>query len=799
MWQQTLRHIAARMGLFTVAGRQVRLMSSSMVNSPAVIGCLRPVVLVPVAFLTGLPAEHIVALLTHEIAHIRRNDYLAGILQSIAEVVLFYHPAVWWISGQIRLERELCCDDLVVAAGTDRLTYARALTELEAVRPHLLSPQLAANGGSLMDRIRTLIEPSWTGNHHLPGTGSACAMILLLLAGAGVVPVHGAQKTSVARTALPAIPATANTQSSASPFESLLGQAQKTLLFDPVLSAQLAQPAPMPRQVSAAQSTNPTAGLVIETVTAKNGSDITIDGLRRDDFAVAEDGNPQQISFFEFKNVDNKDHRLLALYFDMSFMPVPDQLRALDAAQKFVSTRMSSTDMLSLIRYTGAGADVLQDFTGDRSSLLSVIAKMTLGAADARATTPAEKLTALRAAVMKLGSLSEKKSLVYFSAGLNLSPMDNQAALRLTINEAVRAGVSIWPAAMTSNDALNTLAADTGGRNTPNSADLAAAIIAAENSITSYYLVGYSPTNQTPDGKYRHISVALNNTPDAKLDYRQGYFARKEFDAPATARANKERQLEDALLSGDPVTDLPLAAEVNYFRMNKAESFTPITVKIPGGPDQPQLDLIAEIRDEQGTTVQTFRDHLENSLPDSPTIWNTGANLLPGTYSMKILARDNGTGQMGTFLGKFTIQNLDKETQVPISSVVLSSQLVDEPPSVGHSNPLVLEGKRMIPSVTRVFSTKDDMYVYLQAFEKGAKTAAPLMAHVTFYKGSAKVLETPAVTVAEGLDPKSGMLPIRMNVGLTGLQPGEYDCQVTVLDPATQKSAFWQKPVMIVP
>jgi VWFA-related protein len=272
-------------------------------------------------------------------------------------------------------------------------------------------------------------------------------MILLLLAGAGVLPVHGAQKTAASQPTHPVILSTVSPQSSASPFDSLIGQAQKTLLFDPVLSAQLAQPAPMPGPVFRAQSVSPAARLVIVPVTVKNGSDIMIDGLRQEDFTVTEDGNPQQISFFEFENVD-KDHRLLALYFDMSSTPVPDQLRALDAARKFVSTQMSGTDMLSLIRYTGtgAGAEVLQDFTGDRGRLLSVIAKMTLGAADAPATTPAEKLNALRTAVMKLGSLREKKSLVYFSAGLNLSPMDNQAALRLTTNDAVRAGGSIWPA-----------------------------------------------------------------------------------------------------------------------------------------------------------------------------------------------------------------------------------------------------------------------------------------------------------------------------------------------------------------
>ncbi len=105
----------------------------------------------------------------------------------------------------------------------------------------------------------------------------------------------------------------------------------------------------------------------------------------------------------------------------------------------------------------------------------------------------------------------------------------------------------------------------------------------------------------------------------------------------------------------------------------------------------------------------------------------------------------------------------------------------------------------MIPSVTRVFNSQSDMYVYLQAFEKGATTTAPLMARVAFYRGPVKVMETSEVKVSDGLDPKTKMLPIRMDVGLGSLKPGEYDCQVTVVDPATQKSATWQAPVTIVP
>src|SRR5450432_4256511 len=144
-WQEMLRKLGARIGL----SRPVRLLVSALVQVPTVVGWLRPVVLVPVGALGGLPAGHMEALLLHELAHIRRHDYLVNILQSIGEALLFYHPAVWWVSGHIRAERELCCDDVAVSVTGDALTYARALAQLESYRPAHLSAAIAANGGSL--------------------------------------------------------------------------------------------------------------------------------------------------------------------------------------------------------------------------------------------------------------------------------------------------------------------------------------------------------------------------------------------------------------------------------------------------------------------------------------------------------------------------------------------------------------------------------------------------------------------------------------------------------------------------
>ena len=155
-WQERFRKLGAQIGI----SRPVRLLVSALVQVPTVVGWLRPMVLVPVGALGGLPAEHLEALLLHELAHIRRHDYLINILQGVAESLLFYHPAVWWVSGHIRGERELCCDDLAVSIGGDALTYARALAQLESYRPAHLSAAIAANGGSLPDRIARLLGQS---------------------------------------------------------------------------------------------------------------------------------------------------------------------------------------------------------------------------------------------------------------------------------------------------------------------------------------------------------------------------------------------------------------------------------------------------------------------------------------------------------------------------------------------------------------------------------------------------------------------------------------------------------------
>jgi VWFA-related protein len=698
------------------------------------------------------------------------------------------------------------------------------------------------------------------------------------------------------------------------------------------IAAQTPQPVPPlagPSQVqSQVQPAMPpstftvSTALVVEEVSVKDKNGKAIEGLRKEDFTVSEDGKPQTITFFEFENIDEvassappapplpaanvllpltqtkiapeppgevryRDRRLMALYFDMKSMPVSDQLRALDAAQKFISTQMSPADLMAIMEYDGASVKVLQDFTADRDKLQAVVTSLAGGEEDNTAETNADvgasdtgaafgqddsefnifntdrQLAALQTAARMLGSLNEKKSLIYFGSGVQLNGVDNQAQLRATINDAIRAGVSFWPidarglvassplgdatrgsqgnagmyngaaaqAGMAnfqqSQDTLYTLAADTGGKATLDFNDLSAGIVAAEKSIASYYIIGYYTTNEALDGKFRRVKVTLKNDVQATLDFRQGYYAGKVF-GKFTA-ADKERQLEDALMLGDPITELTIAMEINYFRLSSAEYFTPVMVKIPGselvlarkrGADHTLIDFIGEIKDDHGYTVENLRDFMDIKLSDAtveewtkrPIEYDTGYTLLPGAYQIKVLARDAETGRIGTFMRNFIIPNLDKEHQrVPISSVVLGSQRVplkDALATAGKANqaaitqaanPLVEDGQKLIPSVTRVFSSRSEMYVYLQAYEIGAATAQDLVAYVSFFKGQVRVMETPPVAVRGGLDPKSHMLPVKLDFSLSKLKPGEYDCEVTVLDPKAQKAAFWQAPVMIIP
>jgi beta-lactamase regulating signal transducer with metallopeptidase domain len=162
--------------------RAVRLYESALVGVPTVVGWLRPAILVPASALTGLTAHQLELILAHELAHVRRHDYLVNLIQSAAETLLFYHPGVWWVSNRMRVEREHCCDDLAVAACGSAVRYARALVDLEGLCADAPALAMAANGGSLVDRIARLVGRADEPSRAARGLAAALAAASLAVA-----------------------------------------------------------------------------------------------------------------------------------------------------------------------------------------------------------------------------------------------------------------------------------------------------------------------------------------------------------------------------------------------------------------------------------------------------------------------------------------------------------------------------------------------------------------------------------------------------------------------------------------
>ncbi len=581
-----------------------------------------------------------------------------------------------------------------------------------------------------------------------------------------------------------------------------------------------------------------------------------------------------------------QDSRLLVLYFDFQGMPPDDQLRAQSGALKFLNTQMTAADRVAVMSYTGE-LKVLQEFTSDRDELTKVIRKLVVGESSEMANTVSDdsaedtgaaftaddsefnifntdrQLTALERAVKMLSSLPEKKALVYFASGVTRNGIDNDAQLRATINAAIRSNVALYPAdarglvatapagnasrgsgggqgnrgnfsgsagrAMSGNlqgsqDALFALAADTGGKAFLDSNDLSMGVVQAQKDISSYYILGYYTPNTALDGKYRRIKVQINNNLSAKLDYRTGYFASKQFKNFNSS--DRERQLEEALVLGDPITDLTLALETDYFRMGRDRYYVPVSVKIAGsdielakrgGSETTRLDFIGQIRDAKNQLAGTVRDYITVKLKDQTAAelaqktvaYDAGFTLQPGSYTLKFLTRENETGKMGTFETKFTVPDLTTDTgALPISSVILSNQREKMSNAVGSAgpsmrlfnfNPLVRNGEKLVASVTRVFRKDQEMYVFLEAYQPNAETTQPIVATLSLYRGRVKAFETEPLRVTEGLNPMSKAVPVRFTFPLSKLEPGRYICQVSVLDPTAKRFAFWRAPVVLLP
>lgn len=589
-----------------------------------------------------------------------------------------------------------------------------------------------------------------------------------------------------------------------------------------------------------------------------------------------------------------QDRRLIVMLFDFSSMQPAEQIRAKQAAVTFLTNQMTASDTVSIMIF-GNTLQTVQDFTSDRGLLIATINKFRVGDSSENATFAGEgadsqdssgqfvadetefnifnadlKLAALEDAARTLGQYPEKKALIYISSGIQKNGVDNQSQLRATVNTAVRSNVAFYPidarglsALVPGGDAtttgsgfgnelysgsaqrslrenfinqqetLATLALDTGGKALLDSNDLTDGMRQVQNDFSSYYVLSYVSSNTALDGRYRRIQVKLApalTSLRAKLDYRQGYYGPTTF---AHMRdEDKEAQLSQALLSDNPVTDLPIAIEVDYFRLAKDKYFAPISVKIPGsalafhskGAKQgTELDFIAEVFDVRGRSAATVRDTIPlkvdfgtaGQVVRKSIQYDTGVTLTPGNYKLRFVARENGEGKVGTFETPFAIPDLAAGKALRVSSVIWSNQrqpVAEQVAGVKNSkkllagNPLIDNGQKLTPNVTKVFRPGQIMLVYVEVYDPTIPDALPenfrradVEATLSFYRGKKKVFESPSVRANRLIENREATLPVWLQVPVSSLEPGRYDCQLNLIDEFGRKFAFPRTSVAVLP
>lgn len=655
--------------------------------------------------------------------------------------------------------------------------------------------------------------------------------------------------------------------------------------------------------------------LVVVDLSVRDKSGRPIVNLKKQDIELFEDGVRQDIRVFELQKLSVEpltpmsfaftlpataepiapavnspirypDRRLLCLLFDFTSMQPPEQLRAQEAAIKFLESQMTASDLVEIMTYN-ARLKVVEEWTDDRQRLIAALKKFSLGeGADlaGMAATDAEegddsgsfaadetefnifntdrKLSALGEAARKLSIFPEKKALIYFSSGIGKTGVENQSQIKATVNAAVRANVAFYPidarglvAASPGGDAsaasprgsgilsgsrqqgarnsfnnsqetLVTIAADTGGKAMLDTNDLTLGIRQAQQDINSYYIVGYYSKNTAEDGKYRRIEVKLaDRQMQAKLDFRKGYYASKVF-AKFNA-SDKERQLEEALTLGDPVNGLPLAIEVDYFRVARDRYFVPISVKIPGSSvgltrkgarQTAELDFIGQVRDASGKLVSGVRDNITVKLNEADAAqighrhlqYDAGLTLSPGQYALRFLARENLSGRMGTFETKFTVPDLSGGKSMRLSSMIWSNQKEPISAAVGAAetnkkliaaSPLVQGNQKIVPSITRVFRRDQTLYIYFEVYDPGVdsdRKTPSLSAQVDLILDGRKVYSSAPVRLNKLGTARPGVVPFTFQIPLAKLPTGQYVAQVNVIDETGRKFAFPRSEIVLL-
>lgn len=468
------------------------------------------------------------------------------------------------------------------------------------------------------------------------------------------------------------------------------------------------------------------------------------------------------------------------------------------------------------------------------------------------------RLEALRALAESMAQVEQKKSIVYFASGMDRTGVENQSELRATINSAVRSNVSIYTldtrgleamvpggkaqqaslrgtapysgkstldqynSNFSTQETLVTLAGDTGGRALLDSNDFSQVFRRVQEDTSNYYLLGYRSSNPVHDGRFRRITVRLNR-PDLKLVYRRGYYAPADFQH--TNREDRENGLEQELASDLPSTDLPVFLSAGYFRLGRNNFFVPVSIAVPGSEipfirskqqDRATIDVLGVVLDPAKRPMARVRDTVKLAVRGSLEVqrknvqYDTGVLLPPGKFHLKFIVRENQTGRTGSFETDLVVPDM-KNAPLKMSTVVLASQ---RQPVKGHGeNPLVRSGWELVPSVTHVFSSNQQLYLYYEVYDPAREAAneAPgarrtttgsgirLLTSVAFFQAGRKTYETPLVTARQLNTSDRHAAGFQVEVPLKDLKPGFYTCQVNVIDDAAGTFLFPRLALLVRP
>ncbi len=407
------------------------------------------------------------------------------------------------------------------------------------------------------------------------------------------------------------------------------------------------------------------------------------------------------------------------------------------------------------------------------------------------------------------------------SRGLMAAIPGGDASVGAAAGTAMFSGAAVFHQAQSRQDSretLSTLATDTGGRAFFDIGDFREVFQKVQSDESGYYLLGYYSSNAQPDGRWRRVKVKVD-LPGARIRYREGYYAPKDYGLFTTE--DRERQLEEAMRAETARVELPIALETAHFRVGNNEVFVPIAAKLASSAPQwaekrgrrkAELDFAAEARDEiTGRIAGALRDTVKvrlgaerfQQVQQHALVYQGGMILPPGKYRLKFLARENETGRIGTFEQDLVLAPPQSE-RLELSSVLLSSQLETvrktsetskevEKKALAQDakmkSPLEMSGERIIPSVTRVFTTQQKLYVFFQAYLPANSDGSKLRAALVFFRNGERSSATPLVEPAE-VNTKARTAAFRISLPLERLAPGRYTVQAVVVEVGGAQAAF---------